>query len=72
LIHETIDGSLLYNDITLREKRISPNDLKDYDAILAGDIHLRQRIGNNGRCMYAGSLIQQNIGESHLNHGFLI
>jgi DNA repair exonuclease SbcCD nuclease subunit len=72
LIHETVDGSLLFNGTSLRGKRLSPNDLISYDAVLAGDIHLRQVIGGNKRAMYAGSLIQQNIGENYENHGFLI
>ncbi|CAH1755700.1 6708_t:CDS:2 [Entrophospora sp. SA101] len=44
LIHETIDGSLLYNGTSLREKRLTPKDLMSYDAVLAGDIHLQQSI----------------------------
>ncbi|WNE41442.1 MAG: 3',5'-cyclic adenosine monophosphate phosphodiesterase CpdA [Mycoplasmataceae bacterium] len=72
LVHETIDGSLLFNGTFLRGKRLSPKDLSDYDAVLAGDIHLRQFIGKNKRAMYAGSLIQQDIGETYENHGFLI
>lgn len=72
LIHETIDGSLLFNGTFLRGKRLSPKDLSNYDAVLAGDIHLRQFIGKNKRAMYAGSLIQQDIGETYENHGFLI
>ncbi|RHZ35300.1 metallophosphoesterase [endosymbiont GvMRE of Glomus versiforme] len=72
LIHETIDGSLLYNETLLRERRLAPKDLVIYDAVLAGDIHLQQNIGESQRAMYAGSLIQQNIGESHTGHGFLV
>ena len=72
MIHETVDGSLLYNETSLRERRLIPSDLEIYDAVLAGDIHLRQNIGGSQRAMYAGSLIQQNIGESHLDHGLLI
>ncbi|CAJ0824564.1 22169_t:CDS:2 [Entrophospora sp. SA101] len=45
LIHETIDGALLYNGTSLRDKRLAPRDLINYDAVLAGDIHLQQNIG---------------------------
>ncbi len=72
LLHETVNGSLLFNGNFLKSKKIHTDDLAGYDAVLAGDIHLRQAIGRNKRAMYVGSLIQQNLGESYENHGFLL
>jgi len=42
----------------------------DADIVLLGDIHLQQKI--NQHSAYAGSLIQQNFGESEDGHGGLI
>jgi DNA repair exonuclease SbcCD nuclease subunit len=42
------------------------------DAALLGDIHKRQEFNENGvKCVYPGSLVQQNFGESVHNHGYL-
>jgi DNA repair exonuclease SbcCD ATPase subunit len=45
-----------------------------YDLALLGDIHKRQElISPNGcKCVYAGSLVQQNFGETLDKHGFLV
>lgn len=72
LVHETINNAALFNGTSLESKRLNASDLTSYDAVLAGDIHLRQPIGSNGRAMYVGSLVQQNIGEDYEKHGFLI
>ena len=69
LFHTEINGALLPNGQPLQEFAISPGDLTG-DMNMGGHIHLRQMIGD--RAAYCGSLIQQNIGESHLNHGYLI
>jgi len=43
------------------------------DFVLLGDIHKRQELFHNGvKCVYPGSLVQQNYGESVKNHGFLL
>lgn len=50
----------------------SSEHFKEYDMTLLGDIHKRQwRSGSNGVWGYAGSLVQQNFGES-LFHGGLL
>jgi len=45
-----------------------------YDLALLGDIHKRQElISPKGcKCVYAGSLVQQNFGETLDKHGFLV
>jgi DNA repair exonuclease SbcCD nuclease subunit len=42
------------------------------DAVLCGDIHLRQIITSDIPVVMPGSLIQQDFGESVNNHGFLV
>jgi hypothetical protein len=56
---------LFHEDLT----RINVDTFSMYTAVMAGHIHTRQFITNNAA--YAGSLFQQNIKESHNNHGFL-
>jgi len=45
-----------------------------YDLALLGDIHKRQTMISPSGCkvVYAGSLVQQNFGESLNGHGFLV
>lgn len=43
------------------------------DFVLLGDIHKRQElVEGNVRCVYPGSLIQQNFGETVTKHGYLL
>ena len=49
---------------------IMPSELAQFDVSLGGHIHLRQML--TPRAAYCGSLVQQNIGESHLGHGCMI
>ena len=42
-----------------------------FDMALLGDIHKRQTIGGD-HIAYAGSMIQQNHGESLDKHGYLL
>jgi hypothetical protein len=51
-------------------QRIDVNTFSYYDAIMAGHIHIRQTISENGA--YCGSLFQQSIKESHNNHGYIL
>ena len=57
LFHENLD-------------RINTESFMLYNAVLAGHFHTRQIISPNAA--YSGSLFQQNIGESHNNHGIII
>lgn len=48
-------------------------DFEGCDIVMLGDIHLRQSWNHKGTLIaYAGSLIQQNIGENINGHGFLV
>lgn len=43
------------------------------DFVLLGDIHKRQElVEKNVRCVYPGSLVQQNYGETVTKHGYLL
>jgi DNA repair exonuclease SbcCD ATPase subunit len=76
LFHEEINGALLPNGSRLRGFDLSVEDVTRrpngelYDGVLGGHIHQRQMF--TPRAGYCGSLVQQNIGESHLGHGFML
>ena len=53
----------------LNNKTITPSTFEPYDMTLLGDIHKHQFLTPN--IAYAGSLIQQNIGEDIANHGLI-
>lgn len=46
------------------------SDFQDYNLTTLGDIHLQQEVSKN--IWYSGSLVQQNHGEPHLGHGYLL
>jgi DNA repair exonuclease SbcCD ATPase subunit/DNA repair exonuclease SbcCD nuclease subunit len=68
LCHETLNvastSDNLYNSM-------STKDFRGYDLVLLGDIHKRQYVNKKKTMAYAGSLIQQDKGESIKNHGFI-
>jgi DNA repair exonuclease SbcCD nuclease subunit len=78
LYHGTVHGSLNCN------KRINAtgghgsfelfrmSDFEGYAGCLFGHIHLQQQMSDAPAAWYAGSLIQQNFGESIDGHGFLV
>jgi DNA repair exonuclease SbcCD ATPase subunit/DNA repair exonuclease SbcCD nuclease subunit len=68
LFHEEVDGAAMPNDAVARG-RLRVGDFAPYDAALGGHIH---RIQGGARWAYCGSLLQQNIGEPHVGHGFTI
>ena len=53
------------------EKGINKKSFDGYDYTLLGDIHKHQFLIPD-KMAYAGSLIQQNHGETLHNHGFII
>jgi DNA repair exonuclease SbcCD ATPase subunit len=78
LFHGRVDGVILFNNTTLEgevnqrtNKTITPSSFNGYDLALLGDIHKRQYLNQNKTVAYAGSLIQQNHGESLDNHGLI-
>jgi DNA repair exonuclease SbcCD ATPase subunit len=72
LFHGRVDGAITDTGaIMTGEKGINKDSFKGYDFTLLGDIHKYQQLKTNS-IAYAGSLIQQNHGESLRNHGVLI
>ncbi|GAB5372400.1 hypothetical protein AAMO2058_001662100 [Amorphochlora amoebiformis] len=71
LFHGTVDGARTDLGFQLPgHTRASSFD--GYDVALLGDVHKFQYLDKDKRVAYAGSLIQQNHGESENNHGFLL
>jgi UDP-2,3-diacylglucosamine pyrophosphatase LpxH len=70
LFHEEVNGAMLPSGIALRDFKLGAGDFAGHDLALGGHIHLRQLI--TPRAGYCGSLIQQNIGEPHGGHGFVV
>ena len=61
------DASFVFND----DKYVNKNDFIGYDFVMLGDIHKQQYMNRRKTIAYAGSLIQQDHGESLKEHGFL-
>lgn len=78
LYHGRVNGAQLFNNITIEgelnkntNKTITVSCFDGYDYGLFGDIHKQQYLNEEKTIAYAGSLIQQNHGESLSNHGVL-
>jgi len=72
LYHGRVNGAVLFNGLELNDdtnKTITPSAFDDYDITCLGDIHKHQFLKPN--IAYAGSLIQQNLGEDINNHGLI-
>jgi DNA repair exonuclease SbcCD ATPase subunit/predicted MPP superfamily phosphohydrolase len=68
---ELFNGTRLEGELSNNKKTITPNDFEGYDIGICGDIHLQQNITQSGNVAYAGSFIQQNLGERITGHGVL-
>jgi DNA repair exonuclease SbcCD ATPase subunit/DNA repair exonuclease SbcCD nuclease subunit len=72
LYHGSIAGSKTDTGWVMTHGDIDIDTLAKYDYGLLGDIHkTHQKIDNDGKCAYPGSLIQQNHGETP-DKGFLL
>ncbi len=72
LFHGRIDGAITDTGTIMEgERGINKKSFDGYDYVLLGDIHKHQFI-EPSRIAYAGSLIQQNHGESQTGHGYLV
>jgi DNA repair exonuclease SbcCD nuclease subunit len=75
LMHEEINGvyteyNYSYSGERFDNNKLTKDDFKGMDLVLLGHIHQRQLL--TPRAGYGGSLIQQNAGESHNDHGYTI
>jgi len=74
LFHGPVDNSQTDVGYVVSSRHFTTDIFDGYDLALLGDIHKRQElISETGcKCVYAGSLVQQNFGESLDRHGFLV
>jgi DNA repair exonuclease SbcCD ATPase subunit/predicted phosphodiesterase len=70
LFHEEVNNAMLPNGIRMEDYKLSMASFDNYDVTMGGHIHLRQMI--TPTAAYCGSLIQQNIGEHHNGHGYMM
>lgn len=79
LYHGRVNGAELYNGLgiegeqdTIMKRKITINSFDGYDFALLGDIHKHQFLDKKCHTRgYAGSLIQQNLGEDLAGHGLV-
>jgi hypothetical protein len=74
LFHGPLDTSTTDVGYVVSSRHFTPDIFDGYDLALLGDIHKRQEIISPMGCkiVYAGSLVQQNFGESLDKHGFVV
>jgi len=81
LFHNEVRGARMPGGFTIAESAeptlpggaislTGDRGLEQFDAAIGGHIHLRQML--TPRAGYCGSLVQQNIGESHTGHGYVV
>ena len=73
LFHGPVDNSTTDIGYVISSRHFTTDIFDGYDLALLGDIHKRQEMVSSSGCkvVYAGSLIQQNFGETLDKHGFL-
>jgi DNA repair exonuclease SbcCD ATPase subunit len=74
LFHGPVDNSMTDIGYVVSSRHFTTDMFDGYDLALLGDIHKRQEMISPKGCkvVYAGSLVQQNFGESLDKHGFLV
>ena len=74
LFHGPIDNSSTDIGYVVSSRHFTTDIFDGYDLALLGDIHKRQEMISPSGCKvaYAGSLVQQNFGESVSGHGLLV
>jgi DNA repair exonuclease SbcCD ATPase subunit len=74
LFHGPVDNSQTDIGYVVSSRHFTTEMFDGYDLALLGDIHKRQQMISPKGCkvVYAGSLVQQNFGETLDKHGFLV
>ena len=72
LFHGAIDASSTDAGFKVANADHKIDLFEGYDLVLLGDIHKRQFLNKEKTICYAGSLIQQNFGETFENHGYVV
>jgi len=70
LHHGSVHNASTDAGFTLSNTHVTTNIFEGHDLVLLGDIHKPQYLNEDKTIAYAGSLIQQNHGES-LGHGIM-
>jgi DNA repair exonuclease SbcCD ATPase subunit len=72
LYHGTVYGARMDNGFEdKRDNLMRLGTFSNFDMVMLGDIHEYQTFRDDESCAYAGSLIQQNFGES-IDKGYLL
>jgi DNA repair exonuclease SbcCD ATPase subunit/DNA repair exonuclease SbcCD nuclease subunit len=73
LFHEDFSGATYENGRVVATDKLTHLDFEGYDLVLGGHIHLQQIVrAENPIIAYAGSLKQQNFGETFGDHGYML
>lgn len=72
LLHCGVETNRTKSNYILKNYGYKLEDLEQYDLGLLGDTHHHQFLNARRTIAYPSSLIQQNFGESILNHGFIV
>jgi DNA repair exonuclease SbcCD ATPase subunit len=71
LYHGYFSGVVLNNNMKLYNRKISLEQLGNYDLILLGDIHKFQYLNKQKTIAYPSSLLSHNFSETDDKHGYL-
>ena len=71
LFHGPVNDSTTDIGYTVSSNSFTTEMFDGFDMVMLGDIHKRQTLGRS-TIAYAGSMIQQNHGESLEKHGYLL
>lgn len=72
LHHGPVHNSVTDIGYVVNNESLKQSVFKGCDLVLLGDIHKRQYLDKGETIAYAGSLIQQNFGETFENHGYML
>ena len=72
VFHGAVNNSKTDAGYTVRDENLPLKTFDGCHMVMLGDIHKYQFLNKSETTAYAGSLIQQNFGESFENHGYVI
>ena len=72
VFHGAVNNSKTDAGYTVRDENLPLKTFDGCHIVMLGDIHKYQHLNKAETVTYAGSLIQQNFGESFENHGYVV
>jgi DNA repair exonuclease SbcCD ATPase subunit len=72
VFHGAVNNSKTDAGYTVRDENLPLKTFDGCHMVMLGDIHKFQYLNKGETVAYAGSLIQQNFGETFENHGYVI